>query len=63
MTEDTNLTRPVGALVHALRILRHLAAQGTAEGVPFSKDELLEMIDLAEKGIGELIEMQKAVLA
>ena len=33
MTEDTNLTRPVGALVHALRILRHLAAQGTAEGV------------------------------
>lgn len=33
MTDDPALIRPVGALVHALRILRHLAAQGTAEGV------------------------------
>ncbi|MCB1405621.1 MAG: IclR family transcriptional regulator [Rhodobacteraceae bacterium] len=33
MNDESTLTRPVGALVHALRILRHLAAQGTAEGV------------------------------
>ena len=39
-----------------------IEVQGTAEGAPFSKDELLEMMSLAEKGIGELIEMQKAVI-
>ena len=40
-----------------------IEVQGTAEGAPFSKAELMEMLDLAEKGIGELIEMQKAVVA
>jgi ribonuclease PH len=39
-----------------------IEVQGTAEGAPFSKEELLEMMDLAEKGIGELIEMQKTVI-
>jgi ribonuclease PH len=39
-----------------------IEVQGTAEGAPFSKDELMEMMALAEKGIGELVEMQKAVL-
>ncbi|RKX37549.1 MAG: ribonuclease PH [Verrucomicrobia bacterium] len=39
-----------------------IEVQGTAEGAPFSKDELMEMMTLAEKGIGELVEMQKAVL-
>ena len=33
--------------------------QGTAERRTFSKSELLEMITLAEKGIGVLFEMQK----
>ncbi|HSR88755.1 MAG TPA: ribonuclease PH, partial [Pontiella sp.] len=41
---------------------RIIEVQGTAEGAPFSKDELLEMMSLAEKGIGELIELQKAVI-
>ncbi|QBG46152.1 ribonuclease PH [Verrucomicrobia bacterium S94] len=36
--------------------------QGTAEETPFSKDELLQMMALAEKGIGELTALQKAVL-
>lgn len=40
-----------------------IEVQGTAEGAPFSKDELMEMMILAEKGIGELVEMQKAVLS
>ncbi|MCH7950388.1 MAG: ribonuclease PH [Candidatus Dadabacteria bacterium] len=37
--------------------------QGTAEGEPFSKNRLTEMIKLAEKGIKELIKKQKEVLA
>jgi len=37
--------------------------QGTAEQVPFSRDELESLMGLAEKGIGELALMQKAALA
>ncbi|RFB79401.1 ribonuclease PH [Methylovirgula sp. 4M-Z18] len=37
--------------------------QGTAEGAPFSQDELLAMMDLARKGIADLIAMQKAAIA
>jgi len=37
--------------------------QGTAEGKPFSKNKLTEMVKLAEKGIKELIKKQKEVLA
>ena len=37
--------------------------QGTAEGAPFARPELDQMLGLAEKGIGEIIEMQRAVLA
>lgn len=33
MSDDPPQVRPVGALVHALRILRHLAAQGRPQGV------------------------------
>lgn len=36
--------------------------QGTAEGKPFSKSKLAEMIKLAEKGITELIAVQKKTL-
>ena len=37
--------------------------QGTAEGVPFSQAELLELLDLANTGIGELVALQKATVA
>jgi ribonuclease PH len=37
--------------------------QGTAEGATYSQDELNAMLDLARKGIGELVEAQKAALA
>lgn len=37
--------------------------QGTAEEHPFTRDELDELYDLAEKGILELIEEQKLALA
>lgn len=32
--------------------------QGTAEEEPFSQDELMTMLSLAKKGIGELVELQ-----
>ena len=37
-----------------------IEVQGTAEGHPFSVDELQAMLGLAKKGIGELIEHQTA---
>jgi len=37
--------------------------QGTAEGAAFGRGELDSLIGLADKGIREIIEMQKAVLA
>ena len=37
--------------------------QGTAEGAPFSRAQLDELLDLAAKGIGELTEIQRVVLA
>ncbi|HNX27892.1 MAG TPA: ribonuclease PH [Syntrophomonadaceae bacterium] len=36
--------------------------QGTAEGISFSKQELDEMLKLAQKGIMELIALQKEIL-
>ncbi len=36
--------------------------QGTAEGVPFSKSELDDMLELAQKGIMHIIELQKETL-
>src|SRR5690242_7855483 len=37
--------------------------QGTAEGSPFTEDQLTALLRLARKGIGELVELQKQVLA
>ena len=37
--------------------------QGTAEGKPFSEDELLSLLRLAKAGVARLIERQKAVVA
>jgi ribonuclease PH len=36
--------------------------QGTAEGQPFTRFELEQMIDLAEQGIRELIDIQKEIV-
>ena len=36
--------------------------QGTAEGVPFSEDELMQLLALAKTGIGELVALQKAAV-
>ncbi len=36
--------------------------QGTAEGVPFSRAELNQLVDFAEAGIDRLVKLQKEVL-
>lgn len=40
-----------------------IEVQGTAEGAPFSRDDLDEMLDLAKGGIDELIDLQKKAIA
>jgi ribonuclease PH len=37
--------------------------QGTAEGEPFSREQLDALVDLAAAGIGELVEVQRQALA
>ncbi len=37
--------------------------QGSAEGMPFSEAEFMQMLNLARKGMNELIEAQKAAIA
>ncbi|WP_085907675.1 ribonuclease PH [Kiloniella majae] len=37
--------------------------QGTAEEKPFSRDEFNALLDLAEKGISELVELQKQAIS
>ena len=39
-----------------------IEVQGTAEGATFSRSEMNAMMDLAEKGIAELISAQRAAL-
>ena len=38
---------------------KFIEVQGTAEALPFGRDALLELLDLGQKGIGKLIELQK----
>ena len=42
---------------------RFIEVQGTAEGMPFSKDELQELLSLAEHGIAQILDAQTEVLA
>ncbi|GAB5375646.1 MAG: ribonuclease PH [Acuticoccus sp.] len=37
--------------------------QGTAEGTPFSRDELTALLDLASAGIARLVDLQKLTIA
>lgn len=41
---------------------KFVEVQGTGEEAPFSKDEFTKLLDLAQKGINELIEEQKKVI-
>ncbi|MEJ5254407.1 MAG: ribonuclease PH [Acidimicrobiales bacterium] len=42
---------------------RYIEVQGTAEGLPFSRGELDELLALAERGIAEIVQRQRAYLA
>jgi len=42
---------------------KFIEVQGTAEGVAFSHDEMLTMLDYAEKGIAQLVKIQQNALA
>jgi len=42
---------------------RFVEVQGTAEGAPFSRAELDELLGLAEKGIAQILDAQAALLA
>jgi ribonuclease PH len=42
---------------------RFVEVQGTAEGPPFARSELDEMLGLAGLGIGEILQIQDEVLA
>jgi ribonuclease PH len=42
---------------------RFIEVQGTAEGLAFSRDELDQLLGLAEKGVAELVVLQRTLLA
>ncbi len=42
---------------------RYIEIQGTAEGIAFTKNELSELLSLAEMGIGKVLEIQSQVLS
>ena len=41
---------------------RYVEVQGTAEALPFGRDGLLAMLDLADSGIRQLIDLQREIV-
>jgi ribonuclease PH len=41
---------------------RFIEVQGTAEAMPFGRDALNELLDLADLGIKKLVEKQRAIV-
>jgi len=41
---------------------RFVEIQGTAEGEPFTRDQMSRLLDLASGGIGRLVELQREAL-
>jgi len=54
---DTDMNVVMTAAGHFVEV------QGTAEGAAFSRKEMGQLLDLAEKGIAELVALQKQALA
>ena len=42
---------------------RYIEVQGTAEGTPFSRGELDDLLELAERGIADLVALQRELVA
>lgn len=59
--EDSNAETDMNVVMNEAG--QFIEVQGTAEGHAFRREELDEMLALAEKGIREIIELQQAVLA
>jgi len=59
--EDSNSDTDMNVVMTGRGAL--VEVQGTAEGEPFSRQELDAMLDLAGRGIGELVAAQKSALA
>ena len=58
-TEDSNAETDMNVVMSASGDF--IEVQGTAEGAPFTRSQLNGLLDLAEKGCGELIAQQKSV--
>ena len=58
--EDSNCDTDMNIVMTAQG--KFVEIQGTAEGEPFSKDEMNNIIQLAEQGIAKIIHIQKDVL-
>ena len=58
--EDSNAETDMNVIMNADG--HFIEVQGTAEGNAFTRDEMNQMLALAEKGIGEIIEIQDKVL-
>ena len=54
---DTDMTVVMTGAGHFVEV------QGTAEGVPFTRKEMDQLLALAEKGITELVELQAVALS
>ena len=65
-TLDLDYSEDAGAEVDMNVVMtgagRFIEVQGTAEGLPFSRTELDEMLALAESGISELFDLQRQLL-
>lgn len=59
--EDSNAETDMNVVMNAAG--QFIEVQGTAEGHAFRREELDEMLGLAEKGVREIIELQQSVLA
>ncbi|MBK8015418.1 MAG: ribonuclease PH [Betaproteobacteria bacterium] len=58
--EDSNCETDMNVVMTGAGQL--VEVQGTAEGAPFSREEMVSMLDLAEAGIGQLVRLQRAAL-
>lgn len=59
--EDSNAETDMNIVMN--EAMGFIEIQGTAEGTPFTNAEMDQMLDLARKGIGEIIEKQKQALS
>jgi ribonuclease PH len=59
--EDSNAQTDANFVMTGLGGL--VEVQGSAEGAPFSEEELIRMLALARGGIRNLVAMQKAAVA